>query len=170
MHDKLMKMLGKKRDLPATEKHAKMDVVKDLRDAAAEAMGHKLGSLHKATVMSDSQEGLEKGLDKAKEVVSSGEMEDMKDHAENPYGDIKSATEEHAHDEDNEEHGWKDNPREYHEGGAVEDDEDEDSESPEEEASEGDGMDEFHGLDMHEIEEKLERLMELKRKMESHKS
>lgn len=159
MHAKLMKMLGKKRDLPEVEKHAKMDVVRDLRNSAAAEMGHKLGSLHKATVMSDSPEGLEKGLDKAKQVVSADEEHQMKVDAEDPYSDVKHAADNHK--------GEEDLPQ-YNEGGEVDEDSDDDSDEDESPAEASEDS-EFHGLDMHEIDEKLQKLMEMKRKMESSK-
>jgi len=68
MNPKFMKMLEKKRDLKPHEKAAKMGVLKDMKDAASEMAGDKLG-LHKVSVMSDSPEGLEEGLDQAHNAV-----------------------------------------------------------------------------------------------------
>lgn len=163
MHDKMMKMLAKKRDLSPNEKNAKMDVLKDLRDSAAEAMGHKLDGLKKVSVMSNSSEGLKKGLHKAEEIVSKPEEEQMRDDAEAPYSDFKDALEEHAGENDSNDMGMS-------EGGEVEETpSDEEEEQPEQEmleqAEEGD--DEFQGLDMHEVNEKLQKLMELKKRMET---
>jgi len=174
LHDKLKKMLGKKRDLSENEKNAKMDVLKDLRGHASEAMGHKLG---KVSVMSNSQEGLKNGLKKAGQVVSSPEMAGMLAHAENPYGDLKSAMEEHQGElpsekmfEGGEVEGEEESPDQgdyeaVDEGSPAE----EESESPEEEASEEDD-EEFHGLNMDEIKNKIQKLMELHKKMESSQS
>lgn len=207
-----MKMLAKKRDLSPSERQAKMDVVKDLRDAASEAMNSKMDGLKKVSVLSDSQEGLEHGLDKAKEVVSGDEMEQMKDHAENDLGDYKSALEEHSGDEDNQEKGWVNDENRYADGGPVLDPDkakaaqdslrkafgyneggeieespdfggeeavepsDENDKTEEESPDQGEyeavdqespAEEEFHGLDMDELDEKLARLMALKAKMES---
>ena len=122
MHEKLKKILSKKRDLSPNEKHAKMDVVKHLRDMASEAMGDKLDGLKKVSVMSDSPEGLKAGLHKASEIVSDPQMDQMKNHAENPYGDYKSALEEHADDESNDEAGFDADQNKYSDGGEVSDD------------------------------------------------
>lgn len=166
MHDKLKKILGKKRDLKPAEKHAKMHVLKHMRDEAAGEMGHKLGSLKKVSVMSDSKEGLEKGLDKAKQVVSTPEMERMLDHSENPYGDAQSAMEEHSGDHQNQE-------AQYSEGGEVETPDKgeygpQDQESPAEEESEEqgeEGHEELEGLDLEEIQKRIDHLMELHKKL-----
>lgn len=212
MKDKMMKMLAKKRDLSPSQRQAKMDVVNQLRDIASGEMRDKMDGLKKVSVMSDSQEGLEHGLDKAKQVVSSDEMEQMKDHAENDMGDYKSALEEHSGDEDNQENGWVNDENRYADGGqvpatnpqladalrkafgkseggeiqespdfggeeAVEPSDENDNteeESPDQgeyaavdQESPADHEDEFHGLDMDELDEKLAKLMALKAKMES---
>lgn len=170
MHDKLMQMLKGKRDLSDNERMARMDVVKHLRDDASQEMAGRLDGLKKVSVMSDSQQGLEKGLDKAKEIVSSKEMNDMKNHAENPYGDYKSALEEHSRDENNQEEGWKDNPNQYSEGGEVEESpEHEASESSEEEMAEHQDEEEPE-MSEDEIDQKLAQLMAMKQKMEAKKS
>ena len=100
LHDKMMKMFGKKRDLSDVEKNAKMDVVKDMRDHAAKAMHGKLDGLKKVSVMSNSSEGLKAGLDKAKGILGGHEEQDLLNDAEGPYSDA-----EHAHDEHMGEHG-----------------------------------------------------------------
>lgn len=88
MHNKMMKMLGKKRDLSEHEKNAKLEVMKEMRDEAAKAMHGKLDGLKKVSVMSDSKSGLKEGLDKAKSMMSNGgqisdrEMSNMRDKAE----------------------------------------------------------------------------------------
>ena len=172
-HDKLKHMLSKKRNLSDHEKHAKMDVLGHLKDMATEAMGDKLGGMKKVSVASNSPEGLQHGLEKAKQIVSSPEMTGMVNHAENPYGDYEEAMQEHEGEA-------------MSEGGEVEtpdkgdySDVDQEaptsqegteahemSESPEEEDAE---QDEFHGLDMDEIHDKLAKLMKLKAKMEGRK-
>ncbi len=113
MHAKLMKMLGKKRDLSENEKSAKIDVMKELRDDAAHAMHGKLDGLKKVSVMSDDPSGLSEGLDKAKELISGedkysegGEVESDEEEneqlhdAESPGSDIPSSDSELAEDDD----------------------------------------------------------------------
>lgn len=51
------------------EKSAKMSVVEAMRKMAEDQIGGKLKDLKKVTVASDSKDGLEKGLDKAKEML-----------------------------------------------------------------------------------------------------
>lgn len=160
MHDKMKKILSKKRDLHPIEKEAKMDVIKHLRDMASHEMGGKLDGLKKVSVMSDSEKGLEHGLDKAKDILTGSEFDSMKNHAENPYGDYKSAMEEHADDEDNEEKG---KVAGYNEGGEVEDDDSDKDESEEESESPDEDMSE------EEIDTKLAELMALKKKKEEAK-
>jgi hypothetical protein len=122
MKEKMAKMLAKKRDLHPAEKKAKMDVVKDLKDLASSAMSDKMDGLKKVSVMSNSKEGLKHGLEKAGQIVSGDEMDQMKDHAENALGDYKSAMEEHNGDENNQEDGWINDENRYADGGEVEQD------------------------------------------------
>lgn len=107
MHDKLKKMMEKKRDLSPSEKNAKMDAIHEMRGAAAEMMGHKMDGLKKVSVMSDSKEGLKKGLDKARGIVSHGQEDQMKLDAEAPYSDYKHALQEHDGEEQSDELGRK---------------------------------------------------------------
>jgi hypothetical protein len=69
--EKFKKLLMSKKAKPVSdvEKSAKMDVLKDLKQHAMDMMGEKLGSVKKVTVASNSKEGIEKGLDKAKEMI-----------------------------------------------------------------------------------------------------
>lgn len=69
-----MKKKGKEKDMDELHKSAKMDAVSEMRDMAAEAMKGKLDGLKKVSVASDSKEGLQKGLEKAKELVNKGPM------------------------------------------------------------------------------------------------
>lgn len=190
MHDKLKKIMQKKRDLSDNERDAKMDVVKQLRDMASSAMGDKIDGLRKVSVTSNSPEGLEEGLNKAREVVSGKELEQMKDHAENDMGDYKSALEEHSDDEDNEEEGFDNDDNHYSEGGQVDlkqsaqdsmrkafgydegGEVEESDESPEEEALES-GSEEhenLEGLDLDEIKRRIQHLMNLHEQMSAKKS
>lgn len=80
------------------DRHAKMSVLKHLKSMADDELGSKLHGLKKVSVMSDSESGLEHGLDKAKEVLhgmpekhqdlDGHEPEAMKEdeHFESPHG------------------------------------------------------------------------------------
>lgn len=77
-----LKGLKKSKELPEVEKEGKMAAIQSMGDLAKEAMGKKLGGLKKVTVASNSEEGLEKGLEKAKDIVEGSEdmeheMEEM---------------------------------------------------------------------------------------------
>lgn len=247
MHAKLMKMMAKKRDLSPSEKKAKMDAVHGMKSAASELMGNKMDGLKRVSVMSNSKPGLEMGLNKAKQIVSDGQEDQMKLNASAPYSDYKHAMAEHNGEEQSDElgrpmyeggaaemgyadggevespsklqqlqdsvkkafsfgpdaqpapdtmdqkyakirQGNSDNflHNNYAEGGEVESPDDDESEDGYEarqesddsedgspaEASQSDegGDEEFHGLDMDSVNEKLEKLMKMKKKMESKRS
>jgi hypothetical protein len=71
MMESLMKKKGKGMDKDKME--AKKAVIQELRQMAEEMMGGDLmEGMKKVTVASDSKEGLEEGLEKAKEIL--GEM------------------------------------------------------------------------------------------------
>lgn len=150
LKDKLQKILAKKRNLPEAEKKAKMDVVKGLSDDMADSMHERMGKLKKVAVESDSKEGLKKGLDKAKELVSRKRMSEG--------GEVDQSYTEAGHDlmDEPEEEGEK-----YMDANPHQDQ----GSNPDVEAS--DEMDEFEGLDMSEVNDKLQKLMQLKKKMES---
>lgn len=167
MHDKLMKMLGKKRDLSPHEKKAKMDVMHDMRNEASHAMGEKMDGMKKVSVMSDSDQGLKHGLEKAKSILGQDDedgmahggivgdehaMHKMTAEAENPYHDNDMAKAEHAFPEGQEDAEEEDPD---HEG----------EESPEEELSEHDESNEGHQMSEEEIDQKLNHLMALKSKL-----
>lgn len=66
----LKSLLGKKKALEPDMKDTKLKVLKDMRKVASDAMGEDIkGSMAKATVIGKTPEDLEKGLDKAKEIV-----------------------------------------------------------------------------------------------------
>lgn len=58
------------KEMSGMEKDAKMSVVHDMKKMAMDAMGDKLKGLKKVSVASNSPEGLQMGLDKAKELVT----------------------------------------------------------------------------------------------------
>src|SRR5271166_1381863 len=113
MHDKMMKMLAKKRNLSPNEKHAKMDVVKHLKDSVSGMMGDKLDGIGKVSVLSNSKEGLQHGLDKAKGILNNPEEQQMQQDAEAPYSDFKHAEQEHENEHGGDELGMS-------EGGEIE--------------------------------------------------
>jgi hypothetical protein len=95
MHEMMKKMKGKEKKMPGHEKDAKMSVLSHLRDMAQESMSGKLGGLKKVSVMSDKPEGLEQGLDKAKELVKH-----MGNEEESPEGEASESLEEEASEDE----------------------------------------------------------------------
>lgn len=65
----LMKKKGKE-EIDPKLKDAKMKVLKEIHSMASDDMGEDIKGLKKVTVASPDQEGLEKGLEKAKEMVA----------------------------------------------------------------------------------------------------
>jgi len=59
-----------KKKISDNERDAKMGVLKEVSSMAGAAMGDKLKGLKKVSVASDSKEGLNKGLEKAKEMLN----------------------------------------------------------------------------------------------------
>ncbi len=77
----LTKMLGKKdKDQDPQKKEAKLNAIKEMRKVATDMMGEDLKSSmmpkSAVTVAADDEEGLEEGLEKAKEMVASESEED----------------------------------------------------------------------------------------------
>lgn len=68
----LMKKKGKE-EIDPKLKDAKMKVLKEIHSMASDDMGEDIKGLKKVTVASPDQEGLEKGLEKAQEMVSGSE-------------------------------------------------------------------------------------------------
>jgi hypothetical protein len=67
---KLMASKQKEKGMSPMEKDAKMSVLNDLHKMASDAMAdHMNGSMKKVTVASPDEEGLEHGLDKAKDLL-----------------------------------------------------------------------------------------------------
>jgi len=63
-------LIGKKgKSLDENSAKAQMEVLKDLKARAMEAMGNKLDGAKKVEVSANSSEGLKSGLDKAKELL-----------------------------------------------------------------------------------------------------
>ena len=103
MQDMLKKMKKKEGSMSPHEKNAKMSVLSHLRDMAQEAMGGKLKGVKKVSVMSDSPEGLQHGLEAAHEMVehkdemSPDHMEtEPHEESEDPYENLEDEQEEKA--------------------------------------------------------------------------
>lgn len=71
-------------------KQGKLSALKKIREIASQCMQDdmKSGGLKKVSVLSDSPEGLEKGLEKAKEIVDSGSTESMEGSEPEEYEDM----------------------------------------------------------------------------------
>lgn len=156
--EKLQKLLAKKRNLPEAEKKAKMDVVKGLSDDMADHMHRRMGGLKKVEVASDSKEGLKAGLDLAKQVAS------RESHGFSDGGEAEQSYQPSDHDQmkEPEEEGKK-----YMDADTEGTRAEEASESAEEEASEHE--DNFQGLDVNQIDDKIQKLLELKKQLEHSK-
>lgn len=160
-------MYENKKKLSPLEQKSKMDVVKNLRDMASQSMSDRLGDLKKkVTVASDSDEGLKHGLEKAKEIVGSPELNHMVDQSEHPAGhsdDLSGDENEHQHDEYEADQAHD---------GAPEMDEHQEHESPEHEASESadEEASEHDDMDEDELDKKLQHLMAMKERKRSKKA
>ena len=64
------------RKLSPVEAKAKMNTLEKVKQQMMDMMGEKVSGLKKVTVASDSSEGLEKGLKKAKEMIHGGNAPD----------------------------------------------------------------------------------------------
>lgn len=151
MNPKFKEMLSKKKDLSPNEKHAKMGVLKDLKHSLADEAGSRMDGLKKVSVMSNSPEGLQHGLEKAKELAE--QEPDADDVAKLSDGGQVDPMQS-AQDSMRKAFGGK-----YSEGGDVSPEEaelDEAHESAEDEAKE---PDEFEGLNIEELKEKIRQLM-----------
>lgn len=82
MLQELLKKKKPNKDMDPVHKSAKMSVLKDIRDMAANDMGGDLKDMKKVTVASPDEEGLKMGLDKAKDLV-----DEHKDDAEDAADD-----------------------------------------------------------------------------------
>ena len=92
MHSKLHSLMKKKADkgdvLSKSHAKAKSGILQDLMDDMMGMEGDKVKGLKKVTVASNSPKGLEKGLDKAKEIVGHSPMsEEMMSDEEMPEGE-----------------------------------------------------------------------------------
>lgn len=157
--DKFKAMLAKKRDLKPHEKMAKMDVLKDMKDAAKESFGNKLDGMKKVAVMSNSPEGLKAGLEKAHDMVG--------DQSEDPAMMSMGGEATHGYADG----GEAELPPEMMDDSSDEDMQDSDSsEMPSEEQDEdAESMDHEHAedMDLNAIKAKIAHLLELQKQYES---
>lgn len=83
-------MFGKKKEMTPAEKKAKLSALGEANKMATGMMKDGLSGLKKVTVASDSKEGLEKGLEKAKDIVDEEDSnpfgKSKKDDNSNPFG------------------------------------------------------------------------------------
>lgn len=125
MNPKMMQMLMQKKEegkmLSPMEMKAKMGVLDALDAMCSDEMGSKLSPLKKVTVASDSPQGLESGLDKAKSLLGD---DHESDDSEETHGDELA-------DEDMDDMGDEDGHEEMLADSSPEDEES-DSMSPEE--------------------------------------
>lgn len=105
MEEKFKKLLEKKGSakLSKPEMEAKKSVLEELKKMISSSMGEKLHGLKKVTVASDSEEGLEKGLEKAQELVEKGPMalsEESEEESEESSEEYAEESEEAPAEED----------------------------------------------------------------------
>jgi hypothetical protein len=92
----LKDILGKKAKLDPMEKDAKLAAIKGMRKMAGDMMADDMKSMKKVTVAAPDQEGLEAGLEKAKEVVESeeGPMHEMSESSDEDSSEMDSMIEQ----------------------------------------------------------------------------
>lgn len=188
MNPKMMKMLAGKKNLSDKEKKAKMDVASSLRDDMSGEMKKKMSPMKKVSVMAPDQEGLQKGLQAAK-AIAAASPSDMSDDDSDAMADGGEVDQDQDPDKLQ---SAQDSMRKafgYAEGGIVNNSDSDadlnadhdgemghdqmDSPDGDEAAKYGDVQDddseenEFHGLDMDELDSKLQKLMKMKKQMES---
>lgn len=95
MLEKLLEKKKGEKPISKEYKDSKMSVLKALHDEMSRMMGDDLKGLKKVTVASDDKEGLEEGLDKAKDLIASGELSPMESEQES-----EESSEEEKSDEE----------------------------------------------------------------------
>lgn len=95
----LMDLLSKKgKNLDENSIKAKLEVLKDLKSQAMDAMSNKLAGAKKVEVSADSKEGLKTGLDKAKELLEG--KEDLSPQEETDLDDENEEDEDESPEEE----------------------------------------------------------------------
>jgi hypothetical protein len=97
--EKFKKLLSEKaKPIEGDKKDAKLEVLKDLKKQAMSMMGDKLS---KVTVASDSKEGLSKGLQKAKDIISKEpEMGESQEHEDSESIEEESSEEKSSEEQE----------------------------------------------------------------------
>jgi hypothetical protein len=139
LHKLMMKKEKEGKKLSPIEKKGKEDTLHDLIGDMMDMDSGKVKGLKKVTVASDSPHGLEKGLDKAKELIGHAPMAD---HENDDMPHEGESPEHEMEDEESPEHEAMESPEE---------EESEHEEGGEEEGSEEDASD---------IEAEIEKLKE----------
>lgn len=187
MQDKMMKMLiSKKKEgktLSDSDKKSKLHALQGMKGLANKMMGDKLQSLKKVTVASDSNPGLKQGLHKAEDLLNQSPDDQEGQDSSDPLkmndggpagyaegGKVGQLPSEFDRDEDHvqSEHSYDEKPREFHDGGMMDEGspDEEASESPEMEAGEHDeSVDEL----VQESPDDADKLDELIKKLEEKK-
>ena len=118
LHDKLEKLMAKKgpSKLSENEKNAKMGVLHDLKSMAADAMGKTMedgikpmSHLKKATVVASDDKGLQEGLKKAHDLVTSTSEDHSASDSETQGNPMEEAA-DHVEDEE----GYHAEPSGFH--------------------------------------------------------
>lgn len=86
----LKDLLGKKKNIDPMAKDAKLEALRDMKKAASEVMGDKLGEakMKKVSVIAPDNELLKEGLEKAEDMVES--MPGMEEESESEEMDLSS--------------------------------------------------------------------------------
>ena len=71
MKEVMEKLMEKKSGKSADKKKAKMDSIKKMMEHASKMMKDDMADMKKVTVMANDEEGLEEGLETAKEILGS---------------------------------------------------------------------------------------------------
>lgn len=143
MDEKLKKLMKHKsgKEMHPIEKEAKLRSLGDMHKQAMDMLGKKLGGIKKVSVIAPDKSGLEKGLSTAKSLLD-GHLED------HGVSDVEPTLADHMSEE------------------TLETPEEEMEESPEEQAMEAEEGSEMHPeMSEMDIDEKIARLMEAKKRM-----
>jgi hypothetical protein len=137
MRDKLMERMGKKgKKLNPLEQKAKMDVVKSLSEQAGSMLGDKVKAMKQVTVAAPDKKGLVEGLEKAEDIIEGDENE----------ASVSEMMKDKASDD----------MESDEEGSEMESEDEEESESD-------DMMEECKDMSPEELDDKIQKLLELKK-------
>lgn len=106
--DDFLKLLRKKSDeqggpMKGPKMAAKAAMAKELSDLLGSDLADEVKGVKKVTVASDSEEGLEEGLEKAQEVLKSKSMKDESDEMEDESEEMEDESEEESEEDESEE-------------------------------------------------------------------